>query len=268
MTNRARIVSAAIVFGLAVVVVTTISLRAQFVVFDPTNYEQAILGFVQLQQQYTQLVTTYRLLQEQAQLAPGDLAARYRAIATPYLNLVAPDTYAANAGWIYTANTGWEALAGYQSSTNALTTYGPSLNQLAAEEQQRIKTAYGTLELSDGVNVHSLEMLGYVRRHSTDVEFALRRLEDDSFSSDPALNTEVAVLNKINAAVVSQARMTKDTNQILIAILEMQLAGAKRGREADAIAINAHIAFATQARDLFQHVSLGTAETLSTFRLP
>ena len=46
--------------------------------------------------------------------------------------------------------------------------------------------------------------------------------------------------------------MTKDTNQILIAILETQLAGAKRTREADAIAINAHIAFETQARDLFQ----------------
>ncbi len=189
-------------------------------------------------------------------------------MATPYLDLVAADTYTTNAGWVHTANTGWDALAGYQSSTNLLQAYGSSLDQLSAEEQQRIKTTYSTVELSDGVNVHSLEMLGYLRRHSTDVEFALRRLEDDSFSSDPSLNTEVAVLNKINAAAVSQARMTKDTNQILIAILETQLAGAKRSREADAIAINAHIAFEMQARDLFRASAVGTAEALATFRLP
>ena len=252
----------------AIVVVLTTVARAQFVVFDPSNYAQALRGFIQLQQQYAQLVTTYQLLREQSRLAPGDLASRYRPIATPYLNLVAPDTYTANAGWVYTANTGWEASAGYQSSTNALKRYGPSLDQLSADEQQRTKNAYGTVELTDGLNVHGLEMLGYVRRHATDVELALRRLEDDSFSSAPDLNTQVAVLNKINAATVSSVRMTKDTNQILIALLETQLAAAKRQREADAVAINAHIAFETQARDLMRQTSAGTADALATFRLP
>jgi hypothetical protein len=169
---------------------------------------------------------------------------------------------------VYTANTGWEAASGYQSSTNALKVYGPSLDQLVADVQQRAKTAYATVELADGLNVHSLEMLGYLRRHSTDVELALRRLEDDSFSSDPALNTQVAVLNKINASTVSSVRMTKDTNQILIALLETQLAAAKRQREADAIAINAYIAFETQTRDLMRQSSAGTADALASFRLP
>ena len=41
-------------------------LRAQFVVFDPSNYEQAMRGFIQLQQQYAQLVTTYQLLKAQS----------------------------------------------------------------------------------------------------------------------------------------------------------------------------------------------------------
>lgn len=254
--------------GVAIVVVSAITARAQFVVFDPTNYEEAVRGFVQLEQQYGQLVTTYQLLKEQSRLAPGDLSSRYRPIATPYLALVAPDTYASNAGWVYTANTGWEATSGYQSSTSALQPYGSSLDQLSAEEQQRTKTAFGTVELADGLNVHALEMLGYLRRHSTDVEFALRRLEDDSFSSDPDLNTQVAVLNKINAATVSSVRMTKDTNQILIALLETELAAAKRQREADAIAINAHVAFETRARDLMRQSAAGTADALANFRLP
>ena len=266
MTKRVQAARCAVAVTLAILATT--GLRAQFVVFDPSNYEQAVRGFIQLQQQYAQLVTTYQLLKAQSRLAPGDLASRYRPIATPYLNLIAPDTYGANAGWVYTANTGWEAASGYQSSTNALKVYGPSLDQLAGDVQQRAKTAYATLELADGLNVHSLEMLGYLRRHSTDVELALRRLEDDSFSSDPALNTQVAVLNKINASTVSSVRMTKDTNQILIALLETQLAAAKRQREADAIAINAHIAFETQTRDLMRQSSAGTADALASFRLP
>jgi hypothetical protein len=252
----------------AVVVCSTLALRAQFVVFDPTNYEQAVRDFIQLQQQYAQLVTTYQLLRQQSQLMPGDLSGRYRLIATPYLNLVAADTYGANAGWVYTANTGWEAASGYQASTHPLQSYGASLSQLSADEAQRIKTAYGTLELVDGLTVHSLEMLGYLRRHSTDVELSLRRLEDDSFSRDPSVNTQVAVLNKINAATVSSVRMAKDTNQILIALLETQLADAKRRREADAVAINAHIAFATQTRDLLRQTSAGTTDALTNFRLP
>jgi hypothetical protein len=111
-------------------------------------------------------------------------------------------------------------------------------------------------------------MLGYLRRHSSDVELSLRRLEDDSFSRDPSVNTQVAVLNKINAATVSSVRMTKDTNQILIALLEMQLADAKRRREADAVAVNAHVAFETQTRDLLRQASAGTTEALTNFRLP
>ena len=270
MTDRSQLPAYVKLCAIVVALVACSSMeaRAQFVVFDPSNYEQAVRGFIQLQQQYAQLVTTYQLLRRQSQLVPGDLNGRYRLIATPYLNLIAPDTYGANAGWVYTANTGWEATSGYQTSTNPLQTYGPSLNQLSADEAQRIKTAYGTLELVDGLNVHALEMLGYVRRHSTDVELSLRRLEDDSFSRDPSLNTQVAVLNKINAATVSSVRMTKDTNQILIAVLETQLAEAKRRREADAIAINAHIAFETQTRDLLRHTSAGSADALATFRLP
>jgi len=254
--------------AVTLVVLGTTALRAQFVVFDPSNYAQALRGFLQLQQQYAQLATTYEFLKAQSRLVPGDLASRYRPIATPYLNLIAPDTYGVNAGWVYTANTGWEAAAGYRSSTNALKVYGPALDQLAADVQQRAKTAYSTVELADGLNVHSLEMLGYLRRHSTDVELALRRLEDDSFSSDPALNTQVAVLNKINASTVSSVRMTKDTNQILLALLETQLAAAKRQREADAVAINAQIAFEAQTRDLMRQASAGTVDALVSFRLP
>jgi hypothetical protein len=266
--NPTRRIIASVIVLATTAVMWTATTRAQFVVFDPSNYEEAVRAFLQLQQQYAQLVATYHFMEQQARRVAGDLEGRYRNIATPYLNVVASDTYSANAPWVYTANTGWLATEGYAASTNTLRTYGDALDRLPADEQQRIKNTYSTLELADGLNVHGLQMLGYLRRHSTDVELALRRLEDDSFSGDPDLNTQIAVLNKINAATVSSARMTKDTNQILIAILETQLADAKRRREAETVAINAHIAFQADARDLMQQSAAGTANALATFRLP
>src|SRR5258708_36200868 len=44
---------------------------AQFVVYDPTNYAQAIV-------RYAQLVQQYRFLVEQARRLPVDMARRYR----------------------------------------------------------------------------------------------------------------------------------------------------------------------------------------------
>src|SRR5258708_12360426 len=50
---------------------------AQFVVYDPTNYAQAIV-------RYAQLVQQYRFLVEQARRLPVDMARRYRVPAVPW----------------------------------------------------------------------------------------------------------------------------------------------------------------------------------------
>ena len=255
---------------LAVVIVVCLvgPAAAQFVVFDPSNFQEAIQQLVQLEQQYAQLVRSYELMTEQAMRAPGDLGARYRSLAAPWLPLTAPDTYGTTGGWTHAANTGHDVLAGYQQATQPLQTYGAGLDAMPADELARVKDQYGAVELSDGVTVHALEMLGHLRGHASDVEFALRRLEDDSYSGDPALNTQVAVLNKINAATVTAARLTKDTNQVLIALLDERLLEERRRRDAETIAINAQIAFQAQARDLLSRSTQGTTETLLSFRLP
>jgi hypothetical protein len=258
----------AVVVTVAAALAMTATPRAQFVVFDPTSFEEAIRQGVQLEQQYVQLIRSYQFMVQQARRLPGNLAARYRNLATPWLNLVAEDTFGVNRGWLTTANTGNAALAGYRAATETLQAYAAVIDQIPVDQVPRVKTAYAALELRDGLNVHALEMLGLLRSHSTDVELALRRLEDDTFSGDDAFHTQVAVLDKINAATVSSARMTKDTNQILIALLEAQLAEGRRQRESEAIALNAHIAFHRDTRDLLRRSIVGTTEALTNFRLP
>ena len=48
------------------------------------------------------------------------------------------------------------------------------------------------------------------------------------------MNTEIAVLNKINAAGVIGLRNTQDANKLLAAITEEQILQAKRNRDAEA----------------------------------
>src|SRR5262245_40318101 len=70
------------------------------IVFDPTNYAEAIRGVIQLEQQYEQLVATYNQVRAQvehmrrmAQQVPVNMASRYRSAATPWRNVSATNTY-------------------------------------------------------------------------------------------------------------------------------------------------------------------------------
>jgi hypothetical protein len=100
------------------------------------------------------------------------------------------------------------------------------------------------------------------------VESIIRNLEDDTYSGDLNLHTQIAVLNKINATGVTAARMSKDTNYLLVAILEEQLLDATARREAAVEGVNAHIAFLNQAPDLLAQSTAQTTAALTSFRIP
>jgi hypothetical protein len=248
---------------------------AQFAVFDPVNYANALLRYAQLEQQYAQLVTTYQqirtqylLLRQQAQAVPVDMNLRYRSIATPWLPFSATDAYGTTAGWILTANNGHDAAASYALATQALGTYGSAMRGLSADEQARVQARYDRVQLTDASITHGLEALGFLRGHQPSVEAVVESLEDDTYSSDPSFNTQIAVLNKLNATTVTSARLAKDTNNVLVSLLEQQLLEATDRREAAVQGINAHIAFVNEAGPLLARTTAQTTDALTTFRIP
>ena len=96
----------------------------------------------------------------------------------------------------------------------------------------------------------------------------LGNLEDDSLSADPDLNTEVSVLNKLNAANVLTLRSVQDTNKLLASLLEIQTIAAKQQRETTTNSINADI---TRRASFVQNIAgvTGTlADSLQNFRIP
>jgi len=255
----------------------TVPMSAQFfsIVFDPTNYANALSRYAQLQQQYSQLVTTYQqirtqylLLLQQSQLVPVIMNSRYRALATPWQPFAAADAYGTTAGWIASANTGVAAASAYTLATQALLEYGGGLNGLSADEAARVKSRYDRVQLADASITHGIAALGSLRNHQVSVETTLSNLETDSYATDPTFNTQIAVLNKVNAATVASARLAKDSNNVLVSLLEQQLLEATDRREAAVQGINAHIAFVNEAAPLLAQTTAQTTAALTTFRIP
>lgn len=264
--------------GALLLATLTVPVSAQLfggIVYDPTNYANAILRYQELQKQFTQLVTTYQqirtqylLLKKQAEKLPFSIDARYRSLRTPWRPLVATSTYGTTTNWIDAANTGRNALTAFVSATQTLGSYAGSLSGLSSAETARVQAGYDRTKLADGAITNSLEAIGRLRFHEGSVESTIRNLEADAYSDDPDLHTQIAVLNKINATGVTAARMAKDSNYLLVAILEEQLLEATARREAAVQGINAHVAFLTEARPLLQRTTVDTTTALTTFRIP
>jgi len=99
---------------------------------------------------------------------------------------------------------------------------------------------------------------------SSSIKFAL--FEADSLSTDPGMNTEIGVLNKINAAAVAQIRSSRDANQLLLQALEQQLADSKRRRDAEVAEMNAQIGRMEQGAAVKAQYTSTITNTLVGFR--
>jgi type IV secretion system protein TrbJ len=245
------------------------------IVYDPTSFAELVKQFVQLQQQYAQLVQTYQMVQNQynqmlfmAKQVPVNMGVRYGAAGTPWLNSSATNIYGTTGGWTTGINTGLGISSGYSVATVNLGTYGGVLGNIPADQISRLKSNYATVELTDGANVAGLETLGRIRANAPVMESAIQNLQNDSLSSDPNMNTEIAVLNKMNAADVIGLRNTQDTNKLLATLAEERLIEAKRERDAEAQAFNEHIQFMAQGQQAMAAQAANASAAMLAWRMP
>ena len=245
------------------------------VVFDPTNYAQAIKTFIQLQQQYAQLIQIYQQTRQQyeqllwmGKFLPANVKARYRAMVDPWKNPTATNTYGTTSGWMNAITAGTGVQDGYSGAIERLDSYGSVLGNIPSDQLDRIKTSYGTVELTDGANLSGIETLGRLRANAPAVERAIQALEDDSLSADPNLNTEAAILNKVNAASLIGLRSAQDTNQLLASLAEEQILAAKRTRDAEAQAIHQHVRFVSEGKAVLASQAADASQAMLAWRMP
>jgi hypothetical protein len=159
-------------------------------------------------------------------MVPTELRRRYRTLATPWRNSAATDTYGTTASWTAAINSGLGVQDGYLRATQRLNAYGTALSNIPTEQLDRVKANYATVELADGANQSTIDLLGRLRANAPQVAITIQNLETDTLSSDPNLNSEIAVLNKINAANLVGLRNGQDTKQLMVALDEAQLIDA------------------------------------------
>jgi hypothetical protein len=237
------------------------------IVYDPTNYQNALLRYYQLQRHLLQLQQTYALAMQMARNLQN-MSARFRAQFSAWRNGAALDTYGNTAGWIAGVNTGAVG-GGYQQATTQLRPYEPDyLASMDPAELSRVESQYASVELADGANSTAMASIGSIRENAPNLEAQLGNLEDDSLSGDPDLNTEVSVLNKINASNVLTLRSVQDTNKLLASLLEIQTVLAKQQRESTANAIDADITRRATAAGNIAQVTGTLTGSIQNFRMP
>src|SRR6267378_6219782 len=253
---------------------------AQFgsgIVYDPTNYQNAILRYQQLQQHLLQLQKSYAQITNQLNLAMRmaqfvkNMPARYRALFSQWRNVTSLNTFENTGSWISGINAGVlpNINTGYQKSTTQLLPYSADhLSGMDASELERVQSRYASIELTDGANVNAMATIGSIRGNAESVQAQIANLEQDSFSADPNMNSEVSVLNKINAANVLTLRTAQDSNKLLASLLEQQTILAKQQRESTANAINAEIERRAALAGNLAQVTGTLTNSLQNFRIP
>ena len=243
------------------------------IVFDPTSYGELVTQMTQMVKEYNQLVTTYNMISNQYNQMVTNARfltskGRWQARLSAWKFPTATNTYGTTGGWVGAVNTGAAALNGYLNSVTQLKTYSPVWGTIPFAQQDHISRNYATVELSDGATVNALSQLGTIRGNSNATESAIDTLESESLSDDPTENTEVGVLNKINATTMISVRNTQDTTKLLAAALDHQMVEAKERRDAQVQSINCDVALRQQAPVAAAQAFTGTTAVLSTYRIP
>jgi hypothetical protein len=270
---------AAIVILVALLLVPVAS-EAQLgggIVYDPTNYHNALLRYYQLQQHLVELqknvakVTSHLNLALQMAQYVHNMPARYRAVFSQWRSFTSGDLYGNTTRWVAAVNgAGPQSISpAYQQAIVPFLAYNQAvLSTINPADALHLRSVAASLQLTDGANVSALTTVGNVRANAQTVQQQIANLEQDSLSGDAALNSEVSVLNKINASNVLTLRTLQDANNLRVAALEQQVLQAKQQRDTDAANLNFVIQMRQQSTQNLTPFNNNLSQSLSSYRLP
>jgi len=250
MTTPSRRVGV-ITLALALAAVS-VPLHAQFVVYDPTNYLEAVL-------QYEQLIHQYEFLIQQAKRVPVDIETRYHAYSLDwtYHDLTSTLLYAQSL--LKALNEGDATGAAYRGVVDPLDVPTDVLGRMPGTMQRRLGGSYATLEAGDSMTRLAIDQTGQARAEGPLTLQAIRNVEHDIDNTGDDYHSQTALLEKINAAFAIGLRLEEQTNQFQLTALEQTLLDNKRKRDAEATLMNATIRQWRYGKaygdDLFSHTA-------------
>lgn len=254
--------------------------EAQFgsgIVYDPTNYHNALLRYYQLQQHLVQLQKTVATVTSQLNLALQmaqyirNMPARYQSEFSQWRAFTSGDLYGNTTRWVAAVNgAGPQTVSpAYEQAIVPFLAYDQlALNAINPADALQLRSSAASLELMDGANISALTTVGNIRADAQTTQQQIANLEQDSFSDDAGLNTEVSVLNKINASNMLTLQTLQDANNLRVAELEQQVLQTKQQRDDEAANLNFATTIQQQATQNLAPFNSNLTESLSNYRLP
>lgn len=206
-------------------------LSAQWIVYDPTNYINAVL-------RYYQLIQQYKLMFDEAKRIAG--MTRYRRDYIGMLKFRATDESGKTARLAYALNNrlpAEEVDAIFREATLQL----ERLNRVLVTADDPLRYAYATGELLDGSTREGIRTMGQLRSLQQDIERSVKSLEVDALSGGGDLQSQTAIMQKTSAASLIIARELQSTNQLLVQLYEQQMLSNRAYRDGQALTVNGEI---------------------------
>lgn len=229
--------------------------RAQaydYLVYDPSNWFQAVLQLVQMFEQL-------RFLVRQARRLPFDMVTRYHGHSVDWT------VHDLEAGLLYgrrilsALNVGDPTGRAYRQIVDALDLPTDVVARMPPGVQRRLTNAYAAIELADSVSQLAVDQLGAMRVEGAHNLQVAKDMEKDAVSTNEDLHTQTALLNKINTATVLGLRLQDHMTKALTSTLEQLLVANRRQRGAEAVLLNATIyqwRYGQEyGEDLFRHTA-------------
>jgi hypothetical protein len=168
-------------------------------------------------QTYNQIVQQYNLYHEMM-VAPQMLYGRFL---SPQTDLMMTQQLANHYGngsgtsWVNSSNTGTAAASSIQlASLPPLAATIPTANITTYAGQQQVAAQGATVDLGDSVAATELQTIGTVKANQAARQADITALENATNSTDSTQQTEMAVLQRINRALLLELRTMQDANQI------------------------------------------------------
>src|SRR5438067_1316668 len=197
--------------------------HAQLAVFDPLNYVEAIL-------QVEQMIREYEFLIQQAKRMPG--MGKYH-VYTPGWAPHDTDSVFYAGALLHGLNDGDPGGAGYRSMTHFLDAFPDVAWRMPDALRGPLATNFANIELADAIATMSIDQVGTMRETTNLVLQLIEGVEGAAFAGDDDLQTQTAILNKINAANIVALRVGMQNHEVLGDTLEQFIVDNKRKRDTE-----------------------------------
>ncbi len=158
----------------------------------------------------------------------------FRAPATRWLRSATADRFGTSGGWADAINgdsPSGDVVDAYGRASAPVPDWSGAMLSLDTELQAGVRREHASLEIADAAAVRSLAVLGEARRLAAERRTAHDNLERAVLDASNSSQSMPALLGKLTVGQVRQLSSVEQTNQLLDALLETELATSKRERD-------------------------------------